>query len=116
MAKQRPADPSADDAAADAQSFRAAVRDVTPLAQTPLAGGLAAPRPRRRKGPPRAAENLDESMPLLGAMPPDEAAQDAVTREGALFFQRGGVRVQVMRRLRRGLFPIDDELDLHGLS
>jgi DNA-nicking Smr family endonuclease len=116
MAKQRPADPSADDAAADAQSFRAAVRDVTPLAQTPLAGGLAAPRPRRRKGTPRAAENLDESMPLLGAMPPDEAAQDAVTREGALFFQRGGVRVQVMRRLRRGLFPIDDELDLHGLS
>jgi DNA-nicking Smr family endonuclease len=33
-----------------------------------------------------------------------------------LSFQRAGVRIQVMRRLRRGLFPIADELDLHGLN
>jgi DNA-nicking Smr family endonuclease len=26
------------------------------------------------------------------------------------------VQTQVIRRLRRGLIPIDDELDLHGLS
>jgi len=31
-------------------------------------------------------------------------------------FQRAGVRTQVVRRLRRGLIPIEDELDLHGLS
>ena len=121
MAKHRPADrTAADDAAADAESFRAAVRDVTPLAQTPLAAGLATPkpRPRRRKTSPHATENLDETMPLIGAVPPDEAnsTPDAVTGEGTLSFQRGGVRVQVMRRLRRGLFPIDDELDLHGFS
>jgi DNA-nicking Smr family endonuclease len=39
-----------------------------------------------------------------------------VTVDGALSFQRAGVRIQVMRRLRRGLYPIDNELDLHGLT
>ena len=92
------------------------MRDVTPLAQTPLARGLAAPRTRRRKNPPPAIDNLDESMPLLSTLPPDEAAQDAVSGEAALSFRRGGVRDQVLRRLRRGLYPLDDELDLHGLS
>jgi DNA-nicking Smr family endonuclease len=41
---------------------------------------------------------------------------DAVTGDGTLSFQRAGVRTQVMRRLRRGLYPIEDELDLHGLN
>jgi DNA-nicking Smr family endonuclease len=101
MAKQRPLD-------SEAQTFRAAVRDVTPLAQTPPAAGLASPKPRARvrKGAPRETENLDESMPLL--------ADSAETSESALSFQRGGVRIQTMRRLRRGLYPLDDELDLHG--
>jgi len=39
-----------------------------------------------------------------------------VTGDAALSFQRAGVRIQVMRRLRRGLYPVDDELDLHGLT
>jgi DNA-nicking Smr family endonuclease len=122
MAK-RPADRTAadrtttDDAAADARSFRAAVRDVTPLAQPPVAQGLTAPKPRPRRPviAPHAAQNLDAMMPLVGAVPPGETP-GAVTGEGALSYQRSGVRVQVMRRLRRGLYPIDDELDLHGLS
>jgi DNA-nicking Smr family endonuclease len=112
MAKQRsPNRTAADDVAADAKVFRAAVGDVTPMAQTPLAAGLAKskPRARLRKDSLPAAESLDESMPLIGA--PDD-----VTGDAALSFQRPGVRIQVMRRLRRGLFPIEDELDLHGLS
>ena len=81
---------------------------MTPLAQTPPAAGLAKPKPRARirKGAPREIENLDEAMPLL--------ADSAETSESALSFQRAGVRIQTMRRLRRGLYPIDDELDLHG--
>lgn len=92
------------------------MRDVTPLAQTPSSKGLVAPRTRRRKDPPTAIDSLEESMPLLGTMPPDAEARDAVTGEGVLSFRRGGVRDQVLRRLRRGLYPVDDELDLHGLS
>jgi DNA-nicking Smr family endonuclease len=55
-----------------------------------------------------ATENLDETMPLVGG--------EVVTGEGTLTFARAGVRIQVMRRLRRGLYPTEEELDLHGLS
>jgi DNA-nicking Smr family endonuclease len=121
MPKQRsPGGSAADPAAADAEAFRAAVRDVTPLAQTPAAAGLArpAPRVRLRKNAPSATENLDASMPLVGSLAAHEtasAAQD-ITGDATLTFQRAGVRTQVLRRLRRGLYPIDDELDLHGLT
>jgi DNA-nicking Smr family endonuclease len=121
MAKQRPTDRIApDDVAADARAFREAVHGVTPLAHTPPAKGLAKAKPpaRRRKAGAPATENLDEAMPLLAAPLPGEASstQDGVTVDGALSFQRAGVRIQVMRRLRRGLYPIADELDLHGLN
>jgi DNA-nicking Smr family endonuclease len=120
MAKQRPTDRiAADDVTADARTFRAAVHDVTPLAHTPPATGLAKPKPpaRRRRTATPVTANLDEAMPLISAPPLDEASmEDAVTADGALSFQRAGVRIQVMRRLRRGLFPVADELDLHGLN
>ena len=121
MAKQRSTNSiAADDVAADAQTFRAAVRDVTPLAQTPLAAGLARPKPRARlrRTSASATENLDAAMPLVGALPANESTStaDVVTGDGTLSFHRAGVRIQVMRRLRRGLYPIDDELDLHGFS
>jgi DNA-nicking Smr family endonuclease len=92
---------------------------VTPLAQTPAVAGLSKPKPRRRlrKTAACAAEDLDQAMPLVGVSQDEGVlAADAVTVDGALSFQRGGVRTQVMRRLRRGLYPVDDELDLHGLN
>jgi DNA-nicking Smr family endonuclease len=121
MAKQRPPPRIPVDAvAADAEAFRAAVRDVTPLPQTPATAGLSKPKPRGRLrktaafAAAAAADNLDEAMPLIGVE--GTSAADAVTVDGILSFQRAGVRIQVMRRLRRGLYPIDDELDLHGLT
>ena len=54
-------------------------------------------------------------MPLIAT--PDEAGSlPGAALGSALFFQRAGVRTQVLRRLRRGLYPLEDELDLHGLS
>ena len=101
-------------AAADASAFRAAVRDVKPLAQLPLTQGLAAPKPRARlRGAAvaaAAAANIDELMPLVAAASNDESGSSPLS------FQRAGVRTQVMRRLRRGLIPAEDELDLHGLN
>jgi DNA-nicking Smr family endonuclease len=125
MAKQRSPSRSSIDtdtavANPDAAAFRAAVRDVKPLAHTPAAAGLAKPKPRGRLRKPRASvlEDLDETMPLVADPAAVEGAStpDAVTGDAALSFQRAGVRIQVMRRLRRGLYPVDDELDLHGLT
>ena len=99
---------------ADASMFRAAVRDVKPIVQAPPAAGLEKPRKRRRIGssPPDAGD-LAARLPLL---PDSAASEDAVGPADALSFQRPGVRTQVMRRLRRGLYPIENDLDLHGLG
>src|SRR5271155_2431209 len=99
-------------ASADVTAFRAAVRDVKPLVQQPTAAGLSKPKTRARPRRPKSdtAENIDETMPLIAAAPAEESGADPMS------FQRAGVRIQVMRRLRRGLYPIEDELDLHGLN
>ncbi len=100
-------------AAADAAAFRAAMRDVRPLPQAtaPSAAGrpAGAPQPRTRRKPPPSTpiEDLDRQMPLIsaGASPGEQ-----------LSFRRAGVRDRQLRRLRRGLYPIEAELDLHGLD
>jgi DNA-nicking Smr family endonuclease len=115
MAKQRTIDRKHDSPAIDdALAFRAAVRDVKPLTQKPLPAGLAKVTPRVRRRQP-APVPLADSMPLVEGNG-DPSSGDAITGGDALSFQRAGVRPQVVRRLRRGLFPIEDELDLHGLS
>jgi DNA-nicking Smr family endonuclease len=121
MGKKRDTELGAEkNASADASAFRAAVRDVKPLVQVPSAKGLAKPTPRARlrRPAPTAMENLDDLMPLIATTSSDEAAsrEDAAAGSAALSFHRSGVRVQVMRRLRRGLYPAEDELDLHGLT
>jgi DNA-nicking Smr family endonuclease len=100
----------------DVETFRAAVRDVTPLAQTPSVAGLEKPKPRAR--PRNDTAPVVSDLPPVSDLPAEEVvpAADTVTGDEALSFQRAGVRIQVMRRLRRGLYPIDDELDLHGQS
>ena len=88
--------------------FRAAVRDVKPLEpRAAVSAPAKRPQARLRRPPPGILENLAETMPLL-------AAGSELGSE-ALVFQRAGLRPQVMRRLRRGLYPTEDELDLHGL-
>ena len=95
----------------EASAFRSAMRDVKPLEHAPRLDAVAPKRVRTRRLPAAAAaaENLDATMPLIV----DAANADAAA---ALSFQRGGVRDQVMRRLRRGLYPLEDDLDLHGLN
>ena len=120
MAKPRAPAGSTATVSDETLAFRAAMRDVKPLTHTPRAVGLA--KPKRRKRAARAdAPPLDESMPLVsstapGETPLGEAHSSPISGGEPLAFQRAGVRTQVVRRLRRGLIPIEDELDLHGLS
>lgn len=97
----------------DVAAFRAAVRDVKPLPPAAVPAGLAPSKPRRRKRP-RAADRTDADalMPLLA---PSEVSAESAPPE-LLSFKRGGVRTLQMRRLRRGLYPSEAELDLHGLN
>ncbi len=116
MAKQHTTTPGiAAPGSEDALAFRAAVRDVKPLVQKPLPQGLAktAAHARRRR-PGAVLESPD--MPLLDPAPLMDSATPVIAGTDPLAFQRAGVRTQVVRKLRRGLFPIEDELDLHGLT
>jgi DNA-nicking Smr family endonuclease len=99
----------------EARVFRAAVSDVTPLptpAHPPHGDALPVARRRvRRHAPIAGLESLGDVA----------AADDApgVAAPGAadpLSFRRPGVRDQTLRQLRRGRFPVEDELDLHGLN
>jgi DNA-nicking Smr family endonuclease len=125
MAKKRSIDAAtrAEDAD-DALAFRDAVRDVKPLTQTTIAKGLDKPRAHRRiPAPGGAAGELAAAMPLIaprmaagGAYGDADGAPSSTGAAEALSFRRAGVRTQELRRLRRGLYPIEDELDLHGLG
>jgi len=110
MGKKRIPEPGAEPEESSAE-FRAAMRDVTPLANRPARAVQAnVTRAHVRKSLPAVAEDLDQLMPLIAT------AADAESAAASLSFRRGGVRDQVMRRLRRGLYPTEDELDLHGLN
>jgi DNA-nicking Smr family endonuclease len=93
----------------EVEAFRAAVRDVTPLNVQPRAPRHPPKKRARRPAASTAALDLNESMPLIAT--PGDAPE---TLSAVLAFHRNGVRDQVMRKLKRGLYPVEDELDLHG--
>jgi DNA-nicking Smr family endonuclease len=106
---KRPLDPRVPDD--DAALFRAAVADAVPLRA-----------PERRVGaepgvPPVPVQSLlDEHSALAesraGALDPEAALEAG----DAAAFLREGVSRQVLRKLRRGHWVVQDDLDLHGLT
>jgi DNA-nicking Smr family endonuclease len=95
----------------DDDDFRKALAGVEPLAKPrrrPLARPLPAPLPRQTQRDERAA--LVES--LEGALSVD----DALDSGEELVFMRDGLGRDVLRKLRRGHWVIQDALDLHGMN
>ncbi|HWW19609.1 MAG TPA: Smr/MutS family protein [Steroidobacteraceae bacterium] len=94
----------------DRTLFRRAMRDVVPLKRSQRA------LPTHRKGRGRATfaraeraavlrESLGIGADLYEVQPGDE-----------LIFRRAGVPQTVLRRLRRGQYRIEAEIDLHGMT
>ena len=91
----------------DQSVFREAMRDVKPLEADPQAPADPVRKPKRRptRGPyPSMADQL-------AAMDPAQ-----VDTGEELLFRGAGISERVFKRLRRGAFSIQDELDLHGLT
>ena len=89
----------------DTELFRQALEGVTPLAPS----GRIAPNP-----PKPAARVADRTAR-------DRGASDAMSDHGAgdtplAEFMRDGVSRLTLRKLKRGQFPVQDTLDLHGLA
>lgn len=92
----------------DKQLFRDAVRDVKRL-RTSARVTPPKPTPRARFARLDDLAALKESLEL--------APGDLLVETGdELTFRRAGVQDQVLRKLRRGEYRVEAELDLHGLS
>jgi DNA-nicking Smr family endonuclease len=94
----------------DARAFREAVQGARPLGQAPRVSQRVRPRPPPRARFQRADEAavLEESLALSAAELEVEAGDE-------LTFRRSGVQDGVIRKLRRGHYRVESELDLHGL-
>ncbi len=92
-----------------ADPFRAAVRDVKPLPPR-------APPPKRPPPPARATfARLDEQQVLNDSLVLGPGELLVETGE-ELLFRRAHLTDGLLRRLRRGEFAVEGELDLHGLN
>lgn len=87
----------------DAELFRQALDGVTPL---PPSDRLT-PAPKPRQAAPR--------QPAAGMEIHDTLSDHGAGDEPLDEFLRNGLNRMTLRRLRRGYWPLQDSLDLHGL-
>ncbi len=89
----------------DASLFREAVRDVKRLVTD---------RPHSARKPARRARLARRSLPELpGEDMPGVIAGAPPERDGV--FRRPGIQETVLRKLRRGRYGLQGEIDLHGM-
>jgi DNA-nicking Smr family endonuclease len=93
----------------DRELFRDAVRGATPLKARRRHSSRPAPGPRAR------FRRRDEARVIEEAMSAGSDPAEVETGE-ELLFHRAQVPRTVLRRLRRGRYAIEDEIDLHGMT
>ena len=104
-----PGDDDPDEETEDVRLFREAVRGVRPLASREPAPRPPGPRPRARFTRADRAAVLRESLEAAAADPAALSGEE-------LAFHRPQVQPMVLRKLRRGEYRVEREIDLHGLT
>ena len=105
--KKRPAHAAAD----DADLFATLFADVTRL---PAHGRVIHPRPKLK---PIPVQRLRDERAVLADSLSDAITWDIGIETGdELVYLRNGLSRQTVKKLRRGHWVIQDELDLHGLT
>ena len=95
----------------DTRLFREAMRDVKPLTREALTSGSHRSRPLPRARFTRA----DRRAVLRESLDPEVGDPELASGE-ELVFAREGIQSSVLRKLRRGQFRVQAEIDLHGLN
>jgi DNA-nicking Smr family endonuclease len=104
-----PDDDDRDKDTEEARLFREALRGVRPL-RAP------APPPRKPRARPHARfTRADRAAVLRESLDPHAADVEQLTGE-ALAFHRPQIPAAVLRRLRRGDYRVQREIDLHGMT
>ncbi|MFL6564942.1 MAG: Smr/MutS family protein [Burkholderiales bacterium] len=93
------------------EDFKRATRDVKPL-RAPRRLGLARPP----AAPIPHQTRADERAALAESLAGPSSIDDAIDSGEELAFLREGLSRQVLRKLRRGHWVVQDELDLHGMN
>jgi DNA-nicking Smr family endonuclease len=93
----------------DARLFRESVGEVRPL--THDLAEVAAPRPA-----PIPRQRLRDERAVLREMAAGLYDAAEIETGDELVFARPGIQLTLMRKLRRGQFAIEAELDLHGYT
>lgn len=102
-------DDKPDEEADEARLFREAVQGVRPL---PARG--AAPRPPRTR--PRARFTRADRAAVLRESLQAEGADPGLASGEELVFHRPQIQQAVLRKLRRGEYRVQREIDLHGMT
>ncbi|MDB5806392.1 MAG: mismatch repair protein MutS [Betaproteobacteria bacterium] len=95
----------------EAALFRDATRDVLPLAAPPRAAAPAQPVP-----PIPHMHRRDEADALASSLSDGISAETLIDTDEALSYAREGIGPDVLRKLRRGQWVIQGEIDLHGMT
>jgi DNA-nicking Smr family endonuclease len=91
--------------------FRAAMRDVVPLDR------VGRVEPNHPRPAPVPLQRLRDEQHVLAESLVSSASPDTGVATGEeLVFVRDGIPHDVLRKLRRGKWVIQDEFDLHGLT
>ena len=97
-------------AAIEADIFRLSIGAVAPLVSADRHPGL------RLRPEPIARQHLaDEQAALAESLSDDFSVETLLDTDAALSFGRNGIGADTLRKLRRGHWVIQSQLDLHGL-
>jgi DNA-nicking Smr family endonuclease len=95
----------------DEEEFRRAIADVEPLSPP-----RRMPLPRTRPAPVPEQKHRDERAALVESLEGPLSIDDAIESGEELVFLREGLSRLLLRKLRRGHWVVEDNLDLHGMN
>lgn len=84
-------------------------------AVVPLRKGVPPVLARARPPPVARQRQRDEAAALLESISDTFDVESLLETDDALSFRRSGIGIDVVRKLRRGVWVLQDEIDLHGL-
>jgi DNA-nicking Smr family endonuclease len=94
----------------EANLFREAVKDAAPLPK-PNRADTSGPKPSTRA----LQFERDEQLALWQSLSDEMDIERLLDTDSALSYRRPGIGEDVTRRLRKGHWAIQDQIDLHGL-
>jgi len=93
----------------DSELFRRTVGKISAVKHDRIA-------PAQRRTAPAISRTLEDRDKVLREMLSDEYEPSEVETGEELLFVRPGIQRKAFRRLRRGEYTIESELDLHGMT